>query len=907
MLATVLAVLGLAAAAPLIDRWCGRGAPWLLAAAPAGLTLWYLAQVPAVTSGHVLREAVPWVPALGVDLALALDGLSLAFAILVLGIGACIVLYAGGYLEGRPDRGRFLGFLFAFMGSMLGVVLADDVIVLFVFWELTSVTSYLLIGFDHADPRSRRNALQALLVTGAGGLAMLAGLVLAAATAGTTRVSLLADGRDVLRTSPGYTAIFVCLALGAFTKSAQVPFHFWLPNAMVAPTPVSAYLHSATMVKAGLYLLARFAPALGGTRLWFWVLAAVGATTVLIGASRAVRQTDLKLVLAHTTIMALGVLLLLLGLGDRHAVQAFALVLLVHALYKGGLFMVAGAIDHETGTRDVRRLGGLARTMPITATAALLGGLAMVGIPPFLGFIGKEGVYEAALAAHTAPLLWLVATIVANALIIVAAGLAVWVPFFGPVPRDAETIHGHEPPATLWLGPLGLGVLGLGCGVFHGPLVDPLLGAVVAAISGVPATLSLHFWHGVTIPLLASVTTFALGFAGFQVRHHLVRWGEQLVRLHRTECERGYDATLGGLMRLATWQTRAMQTGRLRDYLVVVFALFGASVLATLVASGGLRPPGGWGEVQFHEWAVAAGIACGALATVLLRPGLAAVVTVGIVGYGVGLAFAIFGAPDVAYTQFMAETLAVVIVMLVLTRLPSLPPLERSPGTRRRDGIVAAACGAATTLALWAVTAAPFDSQLTAWFAAHSYPAAHGRNIVNVILVDFRGLDTMGEITVVVLAGLGAVLLLGERGRRSAGPIPSLILASINRVIFAAILLFSLWVMLRGHNEPGGGFIGGLLAASAFALYAFAAGPRAARRVLRANPLTVAGVGVTLAALSALPAVAAGLPFMTGLWWFPEATDGAKLALGTPVLFDVGVYLAVAGTMLAITFALLQE
>ena len=907
MLATVLAVLVLAAAAPAIDRALGRCGPWLLAAVPAGIGGWYLAQLPTIASGAVMAERVPWVPSLGVDLAVLLDGLSLLFALLILGIGALVVAYAGAYMEGRSDRGRFLAFLLAFMGSMLGLVLADDVVVLFVFWELTSVTSYLLIGFDHADPRARRNALQALLVTGGGGLAMLAGFVLAAAAGGTTAVSVLTDGRDVLRASPAYPAMLALFALGAFTKSAQVPFHFWLPNAMVAPTPVSAYLHSATMVKAGLYLLARFTPALGGTEAWFWTLAAVGTATMLTGAARAVRQTDLKLVLAHTTTMALGALTLMLGLGHRYALQAFAVFLVVHAFYKGGLFMLAGAVDHETGTRDVHRLGGLARAMPITTTAAVLAGLGMIGMPPMFGFIGKESVYEAALTAHAAPALWLVAAVGANALTVVAAGMVAWGPFFGPAPRGEDAPHGHEPPLGLWLGPLVLGVLGLAFGVFHEQLAQPLLHPKVAAIAAEPLPLTLHLWGGLTPPLFASMVTLALGIAGFRGRARLAAFGGALARVHRIDCERGYDATLAGLVRLAAWQTRTIQSGGLRDYLAVVFAAFAAAVLGTLWAADGVRLPAGMPDVRFQEWAVAGCIAGGALATVRVRPRLAPVATVGIVGYGVGLAFAIFGAPDLAYTQFMAETLAVVILMLVLTRRPTAPRLERSPAVRRRDAAIAVACGAAVTLALWSVTAAPLDPRLTAWFAAESYLAGHGRNIVNVILVDFRGLDTMGEITVVALGGLVAVLLLGGPRRRSAGPIASVILATVTRVVFAAILLFSVWVMLRGHNEPGGGFIGGLLAASAFALYAFAAGARAARRVLRVDPIVVAGAGVATAVLSALPAVAAGRPFMTGLWWFPDLGVDAKVALGTPLLFDAGVYLAVAGTMLAVTFSLLEE
>ena len=460
MLTVLFVSFAVALAAPLVHRALGDRAGWALALLPAGLFAFFAGQVGRVTTDGAVLESTPWVPSFGVDVTLYLDGLSLLFALLITGLGTLVVVYAGGYLKGDRDLGRFYLALLLFMSAMLGLVLSSNLIALFVFWELTSFSSYLLIGYKHDYPESRRSALQALLVTGGGGLALLAGFVLLGIIGGGTFElrELMADP-EAVRAHALYPAAFALVALGALTKSAQFPFHFWLPNAMAAPTPVSAYLHSATMVKAGIYLLMRLDALLGGTALWTFTLSTVGVITMLLGAVWALRQTDLKKTLAYSTVTALGTLTLLVGLSFEASIQAAVVFLLVHALYKGALFMIAGSVDHETGTRDVLTLGGLRKAMPFTFGAAALAGLSMAGVPPLFGFVGKELAYKAKLGFEGADILLPGAAVLANALTLAAAGIVVLRPFFGALgqtPRDA-----HEAPPSMWIGPAVLAAVGL--------------------------------------------------------------------------------------------------------------------------------------------------------------------------------------------------------------------------------------------------------------------------------------------------------------------------------------------------------------------------------------------------------------------------------------------------------------
>ena len=742
-----------------------RSAPvWLAALLPAALTVGFSFALPTIAQGDTIRIAYDWVPSLGVSLSFLVDGLSLTFALLIAGIGTIILLYSGSYLAGHPRLGRFTFYLLAFMVSMLGLVLADNLITLFVFWELTTVTSYLLIGFDHASAKARRSALQALLLTGAGGLALLAGLILLGLAAGSFELSAIIAQGDAVRAHALYLPILVLVLVGAFTKSAQVPFHFWLPNAMAAPTPVSAYLHSATMVKAGIYLLARMHPVLSGTEAWIWSLTLFGAVTAVWASILALRQTDLKLALAYTTVMALGTLTMFLGAEATVAVAAAVTFLIVHSLYKAALFLVVGNIDHATGTREVGQLRGLAAFMPVTAIAAAAAALSMAGFPPCLGFIGKELKYEGALAIASEPLLVAGAAVLANALMVAVAGIVALRPFYGGEPATPR--RPHEAPLRQWIGPAVLAALGLTFGLAPSLIADSLVQPAVSAILGRPETVKLALWHGVNLPLLLSLFTFVLGlliYAGhLWIRQRLTALDTRLPLTGDT----AWDRLLDGVKALAAIQTDLLQSGVLRRYLFTIFVSFALLIGASLLITGALRPPSAWPELMVKHWVVVALIVAGACMTTVAYSRLAAVCALGVVGVGVALLFVMFGAPDVAITQLLVETLVVVLVAVAMLRLPSLRPDSARPN-RRRDAALAIAVGAVVAATLLAVTEAPFDRSITAYFEQTSVPEAYGRNIVNVILVDFRALDTFGEVAVVAVAAIAAFALI--RGATRGG------------------------------------------------------------------------------------------------------------------------------------------
>ncbi|NBC18693.1 MAG: putative monovalent cation/H+ antiporter subunit A [Bacteroidetes bacterium] len=906
--------IGIAAAllAPALYRGLREWAGWALAFVPLCLFVYFATFLPVVAEGEAVRQVTPWVPSFGVDLSFYLDGLSLLFALLITGLGTLIVVYAGGYLKGDAHLGRFYLSLLLFMSAMLGLVLADNLIALFVFWELTSFSSYLLIGYKHEDETVRQSALQALLVTGMGGLALLAGFVLLSiAGGGTFELSELRAQSDVIRAHGLYLPLFALIVLGCFTKSAQVPFHFWLPNAMAAPTPVSAYLHSATMVKAGIYLLARFDGMLGGTTAWVWTLSVAGALTMLLGAVLALRHTDLKKVLAYSTITALGTLTLLIGLSFEASIKAAIVFLIVHSFYKGALFLVAGSVDYETGTRDVLRLGGLRRVMPVTATAAGLAGLSMAGLPPLFGFVGKELAYKAKLGFDGADLVLPTVAVVANALTVAAAGIVVLRPFFGALRETPRTAR--EAPLSMLLGPLGLAGMGLLFGLLPTLLPRTLVGSAVTATLGNPIEIELTLWYGLNLALLLSVVTAGAGVLTY-LRWDAVRGAlARMDPLWRRGPERGYAVALRGLLRLAEGQTRLLQNGSLRAYLrwLVALAVVLPGVALWMHADAlfaGVTTA--WAEVLPHEWVLAVLIVGGSITVVRARSRLLAVAALGVVGFSVALLFIHLGAPDLAMTQFLVETLIVVIVLLVLWRLPAMARDARDRGAQRvANGVLAVGAGAVVTALALAVLAVPFDPYVSTFFAEESVASAYGRNIVNVILVDFRALDTLGEITVLAVAALGAYVLV------HVGALPelprvrpqSVILRTATRFMIALLLLASLFLLWRGHNEPGGGFIGGLIGAGAFALYAIAFGLRAMQQVLRVSPRVLLGVGLALALVSGLFALAAGEVFLTGQWiTVPLGGAAAPLKLGTPLLFDIGVYLVVIGFTLTILRALEQ-
>ena len=869
----------------------------ILAAWPLLLALFLGGEMRRALSGGARVVELAWAPSLGLTLSFNLDGLGLLFAILITGIGALVVLYASRYLDGHAHASRFYASLFAFMGAMLGVVLSDNVFTLFVFWELTGFTSFLLIGFEHERAAARAAALQALIVTGAGGLALLAAGVLLVDISGTTNLSAMAAERASIVASPFYVAIAGLILFAAFTKSAQVPFHFWLPNAMEAPTPVSAYLHSATMVKAGVYLIARMTPVVGSTPVWTTVVTVAGAATMVVGAWRAVQETDLKRILAYSTLSALGVQTMLLGVGTREAITAALVYLVAHAGYKGALFLVAGAIDHETGTRDVSVLGGLRRAMPVTALAAGVAALSMAGVPLTLGSVGKEGAYAALLhATDWSP--WLMGLMVLASIFLGLAGLVAGVlPFRGDVPRFRQV---QDPAWPLWFPPVVLAVTGLVAGVAPAILNGPLSSAATAA-AGVPVDVSLSVWHGLTLPLLLSVLT--LGAVGLAYAAH------EAVRTRTWKAPYGtedvYHGVLSALNAVSRAIAPALHSASLRTYVMVIVATSALLGGAALVTDAGLGSAVPRTRITLYDILIVFVIIASAIAATLARSTMSAVLSLGAVGYGVAMMFLSFGAPDLAMTQFSVETLTVLIYVLVFRHLRGLGPLS-PPFVRARDGVVALGIGIFIGGLLVSIATTETPPGLKEYFAEFGPTLAHGRNIVNVILVDFRAFDTLGEITVLATAALGVRALLrfaaeGRDGHESVRPVASPIFRTAAHLLMPLLLVFAVFLLLRGHNQPGGGFVGGLVAAAAFALYAIAFGVQHARRALLVKPLTLLGGGLLIALVSGMPSVLRGQPFLTALW-APESVP-----LGTPALFDVGVFLVVSGVALMMIFSLAED
>ncbi|MFD2236386.1 putative monovalent cation/H+ antiporter subunit A [Aureimonas populi] len=761
-LAVAFPFIGALVASPVV-RLTGRLAPYILALFPAAGFLLVFALSEQIQGRQIMVAGFDWIPSFGVRFSFRLDGLSYAFALLVLGIGALIVLYSGGYLSKSAKQGRFFAFIFMFMGSMLGLVLSDDLITLFIFWELTSITSFLLIGFEHERETARRGALQALVITGGGGLALFAGLILIREVTGISSMSGLIDDPEAIMRSGAYVPILILVLAGAFTKSAQMPFHVWLPNAMEAPTPVSAYLHSATMVKAGIYLLMRMFPMLGGTPLWEIVLPLFGGVTLVVGALLSIRQSDVKLMLAYTTVASLGLLVMLIGIGSELALEAAVLYFIAHSLAKACLFMVAGSIDHGAGTRDIRALAGLWRTMPVTFAAALLGAAAMGGLPPLFGFLAKEEVYAAVAEAGPGLYAYLVtaAALVGNTVMFATILVVALKPFVGSLPSGLR--KAHETSFLVWFGPLLLGVIGLLAGIFSevthqfisNPMAPPSIDEAVAI------TISVGFHLGPALYL--SIVTIVAGA--------LLYWKSQAVRARIAGIlsaigwgpDRGFDQLMRGLIAGSFRLTNVLQPGRLDYYMRVTFLVVVVALWSAMVFSGALPSGVPFPSLYFYEWMVLGLIVLGLLVVANAKSRLAAVVSLGIQGVAVALLFMLLGAPDLSFTQFMVEILSVAILALVMTRL-RLMPADRRPWREVIPEMALAVMGGlGFALFLMSVTQMPFDSSVSEFFTRYSYTVAHGRNIVNVILVDFRAVDTMGEIAVVLTTGAAILALVRIR------------------------------------------------------------------------------------------------------------------------------------------------
>jgi len=693
------------------------------------------------------------------------DALSAQFLVLITGIGTLVFVYAGGYLAHTTGAGRLYGVLLVFMAAMIGAVSADNLLVLFACWELTSLTSFFLVGFKHTDPQARTSARQALFITLGGGLALLASFILLAQMAGTWSLSAIAADGPSLAGDPRLPAALVLLFIGCFTKSAQFPFHFWLPNAMSAPTPVSAYLHSATMVKLGIYLLARLDPAFNDLLLWEAALIGIGTVTAVWAALLALRERDLKRILARSTVSALGTLTLLIGLPNPEASLAVVAFLFAHALYKAPLFFVAGNIDHATGTRSIDHLMGLRRRMPWTTVTAVLAGLSMAGLPLSFGYVAKA-VVSAAKAGTDLVAAVSYGLLFVNAIAVAVAAVAAIRVFWGPTPAAFARVR--EVPWSMRLPPLLIALAGLEF-EFLPDLMDPLLTGAARVMAPVGGLGALAAPPALGTTLTAAEITLGVGLVLFLLWERLHRGMSTWAHLDRFGPAAAFEAALKGLTRIAAWHTRALQHGRLTGYLRATLAVLLVLGAGAWLAGGADWPPLPGMPGASTAWPLGAAallIAAGAAAAPWLHDRLALLMSVGLVGYASAVLFLFAGAPDLAFTQFMVETVLVVVASAVL---PRYAPARRRPEPRLGNAVLAAAAGLGSFLLLAHLFTVSPDNTLPAWFAAHALPEAHGRNVVNVILVDFRSLDTLGEIAVVAFSALAAWPLLRAPGR-GGGP-----------------------------------------------------------------------------------------------------------------------------------------
>jgi len=888
--------------------------PWLAFAAPlAGLALLFVARV-GMTAASVIAWRQAWVPSLGLTVSLRLDGLSFMFALLVLAIGLLVFVYARYYLAKSESLPRLYLLLLLFMGSMLGVVLSENLLLLAMFWELTSIVSFLLIGFWPSRADARRGARMSLAITAAGGLALLAGVLLLGRICGSFELTDVLAQAGRVQHDPRYPAMLILLLLAAFTKSAQFPFHFWLPHAMSAPTPVSAYLHSATMVKAGVFLLARLYPVLVGTDEWFYTVSTVGLVTLAGGAAMALIQRDLKGLLAYSTISHLGLIMLLLGLDTELSTVAALFHTINHAVFKASLFMAAGIVDHETGTRDLGRLRGLARYMPHTAVLATVASLSMAGVPLLNGFLSKEMFFGETLAQGLlGEFNWTI-----PALAVCAAALSVayslrfvyGVFFDGRTPRDLPQYPPHEPPRFMKLPVEVLVVLCLLIGLFPHWMIGALLEAAAhATLGGAVPVYSLSLWHGVNAPLTMSVASLAAGTLLFFMRREAFRHHRSL--LSDMNASEGFDGFVQRLERAARPLVRLLENGSLPSYLawlVGAMLVVPGSALVGLARLGGTLPRTPTDPVTLAGLAMLAALAIGVV--VARAHTFVAVVLLSGCGLFVTLAFARFSAPDLALTQISVEIVTVLLLVLAIYFLPSIPRAPDRTGARLRNGVLAAAGGVLIGGVAYAVmTRAPLPG-IAPYFLEHALSGSGGHNVVNVIIVDFRGFDTMVEISVLVVAGLAVKALLrglridapktGPRGLPWSSQSHPLLLAVLARLMLPLTVLVAAFVFLRGHNLPGGGFVAGLIVSIALLLQYVASGVLWTESRIPLNYRSLAGFGLLCAALTGLGSFALGYPFLTsafGHWRVPLV---GELELSTAMLFDLGVFGAVVGTTLTI-------
>jgi multicomponent Na+:H+ antiporter subunit A len=948
MVLILLAFLVVSCATTQLTQWLSTRVFYLLSVLPFAAFAYTLTQTPAVLAGGAVTESIPWIPQLGISLSFRVDTLAWLLALIVTGVGGLVLVYCARYFTAtEPGLGRFAGLLLAFAGTMYGLVTADDLLVMFMFWEITSVLSYLLIGHYVDRKESRGAALQALLVTTFGGLTMLVGVVMISVQAGTTSMASIIDqGLE----GPATTVAILLLLVGALSKSAIVPFHFWLPAAMAAPTPVSAYLHAAAMVKAGIYLVARFAPGYAETPGWTPVLVGLGVWAMLVGAWRSLRQYDLKLVLAYGTVSQLGFLMVIVGFGGHDAGLAGAALLLAHALYKAALFLVVGILDHRAGTRDWRKLSGVGRQSKVLAVITLVAVASMAGLPPLLGFVAKESVFTAFLEAGLAGDVWgwiaLAGTAVGSVLTVAYSARFFWGAF--ATRKDAAPTKLTSDGWGILIAPGILSVATIVLGVGAGPLLDPALRPYAETMPG-PGDYHLALWHGFEPALGLSVLVVAVGLVMFWRRVWVAR--VQGAVPSTLDASRGYWLSVRLVDRLAARSTIFAQRGGLPQYLGTILIVY---VLTLGVASALNRTwpdsirPWDYPEQVF----IAVAIAIAAIMAGQARQRMSAVLLVGTTGFGMVALFAMHGAPDLALTQALVEMVTLVVFVLVLRRLPTKIAQRNKPVKRLLRATIGIAVGAImAVVAVIALGARQTESIGTEW-PRLAFEEAHGRNIVNTVLVDIRAWDTMGEIAVLVVVATGIASLLFVTGR--AGPIPrlvgsrqqrrgqnrrrvlvdplapgpeasssrmswllagralapdhrSVLLEVLVRLLFHPAILVSVYFLFVGHNAPGGGFAGGLLAGLALVARYLAGGRYELAEAIPIDAGKILGAGIALAAGCAAVSLFFGAETLTSAYFEADVLFFGSLSFGTSTIFDLGVYLVVVGLVLDILRSLGAE
>ena len=896
---------------PLLLQRRGRTAAALATAAVMATCLALLLPLaPAALAGHTEVAYLAWLPGYGLDLSLRLDGLGLLFCLLILGIGLLVVLYAFYYLPASDRLGRFYSILLLFMAAMLGIVLSENLLLLLIFWELTSLSSFLLVAYRSDKYESRIGARMALAVTGGGGLALFAGIVLLGHIAGSFELTTILAAGEQIRAHALYAPTLILILVGAFTKSAQFPFHFWLPSAMAAPTPVSAYLHSATMVKAGVFLLARLYPALGSSDMWFWLVGGSGAMTLVYGAGTALFRNDIKGLLAYSTISHLGLITLLFGLDTPLSVVAGVFHIINHAIFKASLFMAAGVIDHECGTRDMRRVNGMFRVMPITATLAIIAAGSMAGVPLLNGFLSKEMFFAETIGYPQFEALgWalpLFATL-AGMLAVAYSSRFIHDVFFNGEPIDLPR-QPHEPPR--WMrAPIELLVLlCLLVGIFPGWTVGPLLAAAAGATLQAPLPdFHLALWHGFNKPLLMSVLALAGGVLIYALRRPLFAWQAQLPPLRpRTAFERFYRALASGASRTLA----VVDNGSLQRYSALLFSfvlLLGGWAFAS-GPNADVRLPG----QPADEAAVGALLVLllGVLgATALYRERLLAVILVSVVGLVVTLIFIRLSAPDLALTQLAVEMGTIILLLLVLYYLPPREAPRSSARRLIRDLLLALLAGGGLGLATLQMLAAPFET-MSGFYLQQSLPGGGGANVVNVILVDFRGFDTLGEITVLAMVALASHALLDRLvllapqhdadGRPWAAEAHPLFLSMLMRPLLPLSLTVSVYLFMRGHHAPGGGFVAGLITSVALVMQYLANGIAFAQPRMPRHAVRLLALGLFLAAGMGLASWLLGRPFLTSAHGHLQLPLIGDVELASAMVFDLGVYVVVVTVVLTV-------